>query len=143
MLRASIAFVLLAACGGSDGPRPITFGGDRPVDLKVPATLTPGKDYPLVVVLHGYGVNGFVQSAFFGTTTLPANDQALVLAPEGTVDSTGNQFWNADPACCDFGHTNVDDVAYIGGLIDDVMDAWPVDPKQVYVIGHSNGGYMA
>ncbi len=139
-----ILMCLLAACGGgSDGPRPMTFGGDRPVDLKVPATLTPGKQYPLVVVLHGYGANGFTQSAYFGTAMLPAMDAALVIAPDGTIDSTGKQFWNADAACCDFDGKHPDDVAYIGGLIDDVIDTWPVDPKQVYVVGHSNGGFMA
>jgi len=66
-----------------------------------------------------------------------------VLAPDGTTDASGKQFWNADPACCDFGHTGVDDVKYIGGLIDDVMDTWPVDKNQVFIVGHSNGGYMA
>ncbi len=139
-----ILMSLLAACGGeSDGPRPTTFGGDRPVDLKAPATLTEGKQYPLVVVLHGYGASGFVQSAYFGTSMLPAMDAALVIAPDGLVDSTGKQFWNADAACCDFDGKHPDDVAYIGGLIDAVLDSWPVDRKQVYVVGHSNGGFMS
>ncbi len=135
---------LLAACGGeSEGPRPTTFGGDRPVDLKTPVTLTEGKQYPLVVVLHGYGANGFAQSAYFGTNMLPATDAALVIAPDGTVDDSGKQFWNADAACCDFNNKRPDDVAYIGGLIDAVLDTWPVDPEQVYVVGHSNGGFMS
>jgi polyhydroxybutyrate depolymerase len=99
--------------------------------------------YPLVVVLHGYGASGFVQEAYFGLGVLPMTDQAFVVAPNGLVDSTGNQFWNADPACCDFDHKNPDDVGYIGGLIDDIIATWPVDPFGVYVIGHSNGGYMA
>ncbi|MEO7093920.1 MAG: PHB depolymerase family esterase, partial [Polyangiales bacterium] len=137
--------LMLAACGdgGSDGPRPTTFGGERPVDLKAPATLTAGKQYPLVVVLHGYGASGFVQSAYFNTTMLPAMDAALVIAPDGTVDAGGKQFWNADAACCDFEGQKPDDVAYLGGLLDDVIDAWPVDRDQVFVLGHSNGGFMA
>lgn len=135
----------LAACddGGTMGPRPTTFGGDRPADLKAPATLTAGKQYPLVVVLHGYGANGFTQSAYFGTSTLPAQDAALVIAPDGLIDSNGKPFWNADAACCDFDHKNPDDVGYIGGLIDDIVASWPVDPSAVFVIGHSNGGFMA
>lgn len=145
MRCALLALILVTACGdgGSDGPRPTSFGGDRPVDLKAPATLTAGKQYPLVIVLHGYGANGFVQSAFFNTTMLPGMDAALVLAPDGTIDASGKQFWNADPACCDFGGKHPDDVGYIGKLIDDVMDTWPVDPDQVFIVGHSNGGYMA
>lgn len=144
-MRTALAILLvLSACSGDDGgPRPTQYGGDRPADLKVPPTLTPGKQYPLLVVLHGYGANGFVQTAFFGVGGLPAADQALLIAPDGLVDSTGKQFWNADAACCDFDHKNPDDVGYIGGLIDDISADWPVDKNQVYVLGHSNGGYMA
>ena len=119
------------------------FGGDRPAELKVPAMLTEGKQYPLLVVLHGFGASGFVQTAFFGVGGLPAADQALLIAPDGTENSTGKQFWNADPACCDFEGQKPDDVAYIGSLIDDIKDEWPVDPAQVFILGHSNGGYMA
>ncbi len=130
--------------GGDDGGgRQHIFGGDRPVELKTPAMLTEGKQYPLLVVLHGYGANGFVQTAFFGTNALLDADEALVIAPDGTEDSAGKLFWNADAACCDFDHTNPDDVAYIGGLIDDISAEWPVDKNQVFVLGHSNGGYMA
>lgn len=105
--------------------------------------LTEGKQYPLVVVLHGFGASGFVQTAYFGVGGLPAADQALLIAPDGIEDNAGKQFWNADPACCDFNGKNPDDVAYIGGLIDDIKAEWPVDPKQVFLLGHSNGGYMA
>lgn len=143
MRIAPIVFILLAACGDDGGPRPTTFGGDRPVELKTPATLTDGKDYPLVVVLHGYGASGFVQSAYFNTSMLPGMDAALVLAPDGLVDASGKQFWNADAACCDFDGKKPDDVGYIGGLIDDVLASWPVDRKQVFIVGHSNGGFMA
>ncbi len=119
------------------------FGGDRPVELEAPATLTDGKRYPLILVLHGFGANGFAQAAYFGVSGLPAADEALLLAPDGTTNSSGQQFWNADPACCDFEGQKPDDVAYLGGLIDDVKDTWPVDPDRVFVVGHSNGGFMA
>jgi polyhydroxybutyrate depolymerase len=142
-MRALAIAVLLIGCTGNGGPRGTTYGGDRPAELKVPATLTEGKQYPLLVVLHGYGASGFVQTAFFGVGGLPAADKALLIAPDGTEDSMGKQFWNADAACCDFDHKNPDDVGYIGGLIDDISADWPVDKKQVFVLGHSNGGYMA
>lgn len=149
-MRAPAVLIAMVACvsacgseGGDGGERPTIFGGDRPAELKTPAMLTEGKQYPLLVVLHGYGANGFVQTAFFGVGGLPAADEALLIAPDGTEDSAGKLFWNADPACCDFDGKNPDDVAYIGGLIDDISAAWPVDKNQVFVLGHSNGGYMA
>jgi polyhydroxybutyrate depolymerase len=144
--RFLVGALALAACGKSpptDKRPPTTFGGDRPTVLQVPPTVKPGQLYPLVLILHGYGANGFVQQAYFGMNQLASQGPAFVLAPDGLVDSQGAEFWNADPACCDYDHKNPDDVGYLGGLIDDVMAAWPIDPQQVYVIGHSNGGYMA
>jgi polyhydroxybutyrate depolymerase len=143
----ALAIVLLAsACGGDDGGNMLpgkTYGGDRPAELKTPEMLTEGKKYPLVVVLHGFGANGFVQTAYFGLGDLPTEDKALLIAPDGTPNSTGKLFWNADTACCDFEGQMPNDVAYIGGLIDDISADWPVDKSQVFVLGHSNGGYMA
>ena len=136
---------LLAACGGGgdSGPRPTTFGGDRPVDIKAPPSFDAGRDYPLIVALHGYGGNSFQHTAYFGLTKLVTDGEALMIAPDGIVDTGGRQFWNADPQCCDFGGKNPDDVGYIGKLVDDVLASWPVDRNRVFIIGHSNGGYMA
>lgn len=139
----TVVGMVVACGGGTDEPPPRLFGGDRPAELETPTTLTDGKQYPLVLVLHGFGANGFAQAAYLGLSDLPARDEAFVIAPDGTPNSTGRLFWNADPACCDFDGQNPDDVAYLGGLIDDVVAAWPVDPAAVYVVGHSNGGFMA
>jgi len=143
--RAVVVFVCAAtACGSStdDGPRATTFGGDRPTQLQVPLDFVDdGTLYPLVVVLHGYSATGFVQSAYFGMR--PAPEGTFVLAPDGLTDSSGNEYWNADPACCDFDHTGVDDSTYLGDLIADVAHTWPIDPKAIHLIGHSNGGFMA
>lgn len=148
-----------AACGGDDGgsvgtdagvdaaidapARPRLFGGMRPITLQVPTDFDGSHTYPLLIILHGYGVNGPVQQAYFGLGGAADSAQTLILAPNGTVDAGGKQFWNADAACCDVGHTGVDDVAYLGGLIDDVAAAWPVDRARITVLGHSNGAFMA
>jgi polyhydroxybutyrate depolymerase len=138
------ALVMLAACGSSPAaPRPVTFGGDRPVDLQVPIGFDDSKTYPIVMVLHGYSANGVIQEAFFGIKNEVDAGNAFVLAPDGLVDSMDHEYWNADAACCDYDHTNVDDVAYLGGLLDDITAAWPIDPAHVIVIGHSNGGWMS
>jgi polyhydroxybutyrate depolymerase len=135
--------VAMAACGNPPAARPTTFGGDRPVDLQIPTNLDDGKLYPLVLILHGYGASGFVQEAFFQFKPIVTGGEAFVLAPDGLVDSTGHQYWNADPACCDFDHANPDDSGYLGGVLQAVIAAWPIDPASVVLLGHSNGGYMA
>ncbi len=144
MQRLAALACLLLGCSDDSSTLPTTLGGDRPVDLRVPPTFDAGQTFPLVMVLHGFGASGFVQQAYFGAGALVTENQAFVLAPDGTVGGDGRQFWNADPACCDFGGTGVDDVAYLGGLLDEILASdWPVDPDRVFLIGHSNGGYMS
>ncbi len=149
MRRIAAISCLLLGCGddgGSTGDnRPTMLGtADRPVDLKIPTNLDESQTYPLVMVLHGYGASGFVQQAYFGAGPLATSSTAFVISPDGTVDSSGKQFWNADPACCDFGGTGVDDVGYLGTILDDALASdWPIDPDRVFVIGHSNGGFMS
>ena len=143
-MRALAVWIACAACGGDGKPMSTkTFGGDRPADLKTPTQLTPGKQYPLVVLLHGFTANGFAQSALFQMNALTTTDAALWIAPDGTTNLSGKQFWNAGPECCDFNDQNPDDVTYLGELVDEIKAEWPIDEGQVFFIGHSNGGYMS
>ena len=131
-----------AATAVADMPTKVTFGGKRPVNLEVPDDYDHGKRYPLVLVLHGYSANGWVQERLFGYDKL-VKKGVLVAAPDGTTDKDGNQFWNATDACCDRYDTKVDDVAYLTGLIKEIKAEYNVDPGKVFLIGHSNGGFMS
>ena len=138
------SLVVLAACGNSSssGPPPTQYGTtDRPVTLQVPANYDSGKHYPLIMVLHGYSASGFVQEAYFGIKAEVTAGNAFVVAPDGLIDSHGAEYWNADPGCCDFDHTNPDDSGYLGDILTAVRADYPID--HTWLIGHSNGGYMA
>ena len=67
----------------------------------------------------------------------------LYCVPEGTKNKNGAQFWNASEACCDGFDTGVDDSGYLRGLLEAIGARFPLDRKRVFVIGHSNGGFMA
>ena len=67
----------------------------------------------------------------------------LYCYPDGTIDRWGNRFWNATDACCDFGNTGVDDAGYLRALIEEIARRFAVDRKRIYLVGHSNGGFMA
>lgn len=54
-----------------------------------------------------------------------------------------NRFWNASDACCDFYHTGTDASGYLHQLLETVKSRYPVDPDRVYLIGHSNGAFIA
>jgi polyhydroxybutyrate depolymerase len=121
----------------------IKFGGDRPVNLHVPRSYKCGTKAPLVMMLHGYTASGFLEEAYLGITPVSEKRGFLYVAPDGTVDADKNGFWNATDACCNFGNSTVDDSAYLSGLIAEIEKAYDVDEKRVYVVGHSNGGFMA
>jgi polyhydroxybutyrate depolymerase len=126
---------------GTGGGLPI--GGDRPVDVLVPSSLKPGVPAPLVILLHGYSVNGTVEELYLQLAPLAEERGFLYAHPDGTIDKASNYFWNATDACCDMDHTNVDDSAYLASLIDQIQARYDVDPKRIYLVGHSNGGFMS
>ena len=124
------------------GPTTV-FGGDRPVTLGVPTSYSADTPAPLVIALHGFFTNPDYIVGLLGIETWYEDKGFLFLAPDGLADADGNYHWNATPACCDFYDKGTDDVAYLAGLIRDVSAVYNVDPKRTYVIGHSNGGFMA
>jgi polyhydroxybutyrate depolymerase len=118
-------------------------GGDRPVAVHVPASYQDGHPVPLVLLLHGYGGTGANEEAYMQLAAEADLRGFLYAYPNGTIDVAGNRFWNATDACCDFFHTDVDDSAYLAGVIEEIESRYSVAPRQVYVIGHSNGAFMA
>ena len=69
----------------------------------------------------------------------------LLVSPDGDKESGGdeNRFWNASSACCNFFQSDIDDSAYILSIINEVKADFNVDSNRVYLIGHSNGGFMS
>jgi|GEM_PF-1226424 len=121
------------------------FGGSRPATLNVPKDYDAKKSYPLLVVLHGYGASGIIQSTYLGLNRLVDDKKILMIAPDGTQETVGQKkrFWNATDACCNFYQSKVDDVAYIKGLVEEISKSYNVDRKKVFLLGHSNGGFMS
>ncbi|MBX3216561.1 MAG: alpha/beta fold hydrolase [Labilithrix sp.] len=122
---------------------PATIFTERPYAVTTPSKYDAKVATPLVVLLHGYSGNASFQDSYFRLSALAETKTFLVALPEGTKDAIKNQFWNASDACCDFAQTGVDDVAYLKALIADMKSRFNVDAKRVYVVGHSNGGFMA
>ena len=96
-----------------------------------------------MILLHGYQASGLVQDIIFRTSSAADAKGYFFAAPDGTVDSSGARFWNATDACCNFDESDVDDVAYLTTLVHDIEAAYSIDPKRVYFVGHSNGGFMS
>lgn len=155
--------IALGACNAAEDEMPLTgepdaspiddvpsypgvrtvFGGDRPATLNVPPNYTKNEPAPLLVLLHGYSELTTYMPSYTGTTNLHETEGIFTIAPVGTPDETGQSFWSGTDACCDFYDSGLDDVAYLGELITDIMSEYAIDPKRVWVIGHSNGAFMA
>jgi polyhydroxybutyrate depolymerase len=114
----------------------------RPYGLVVPEDVEDGEAVPLIVVLHGYG-QGPEFAGYFNLDAVAAEHGAIVAYPLGTPDAFGRRFWNATDVCCDFLRRGVDDVAYISAVIDDVASKHRVDARRIFVVGYSNGAFMA
>jgi polyhydroxybutyrate depolymerase len=115
----------------------------RPYTSVVPAGYDPQKPTPLLLLLHGYSSQGILEDAYFGLSSIVDQRGFLYAYPDGTVDQVGLHFWNADDACCNFFGSTVDDVAYLNAVVDDMSARYNVDPRRIFVAGHSNGGFMA
>lgn len=150
----------LIACGGTEpdeptGPDlsdpiydpatwPVEVGSaERPADVLWPSDYPRGERLPVIVLLHGFGVNGELQDFVYQLTARVDRYGFVLLLPDGTQNTGFERFWNATPQCCDFEGSGVDDVGYLDGLLDELEASMPIDAERIYVTGHSNGGYMS
>ncbi len=114
----------------------------RPYSEFVPSSYSSNSPAPLVVLLHGYGSSGKQQESYMNFTAV-AEQRGFILAyPDGTVDATGKQFWNATEVCCNF-FLDVDDDAYLVSILNEMESKYSIDRKRIYFVGHSNGGFMS
>lgn len=142
---------LLAACGVSgtraDDPASLTIshdGRDRSYVLRLPADARASGDrVPLVLVLHGGGGNAASAENMTGFTELARAEGFVVAYPEGSARRGRLLTWNAGHCCGYAMQQNVDDIGFLGALIDHLIRQYPVDPARIYVTGMSNGAMMA
>ncbi|MFD2874213.1 alpha/beta hydrolase family esterase [Mucilaginibacter ximonensis] len=97
---------------------------------------------PLVIVLHGSGIDGAKIRAWTGYEFDQLADQYgfAVAYPNGYRHNWNDIRKNAPfPAK----KKNIDDVGFIRSLIESFRLSHNIDPQQVYIFGYSNGGMMA
>ena len=143
-LRTLLAATVLVLFSASVGAQSIDLGrGELPVT--VPANYDAGSPAPLIVLLHGYTSSGAGQDSYMGFSAIADTYGFLLVSPDGDKESGGdeNRFWNASSACCNFFQSDIDDSAYILSIINEVKADFNVDSNRVYLIGHSNGGFMS
>ena len=97
-----------------------------------------GERHPLVIVLHGLGMEG-EGIAFVGAWGAPAETgEFLVAFPDG-LDSS----WNAGSCCGPSMRNDANDVGFINDLVAWAREQPEVDPERISLAGFSNGGMLA
>ena len=124
---------------------PRTIGPpERPALLFAPDTVSPGERPPLYILLHGYLDKAAWMIDFVRSEGFERRRGALVVVPQGRRDWTGQRYWASGSACCNFhGASEGDDEALLVSLIDQGIEELGADPERVYIVGFSNGGFMA
>ena len=121
----------------------VTVGRDgRYTELRMPGGHNYSNPLPLVVALHGFGGNGLGNANYMHMFDSIHENEHLLLYPDGTQNWFGQRRWNATGACCSFG-SNIDDVGYLVGLINEAVQSYGADPDGIVITGLSNGGFMS
>ncbi len=127
------------------GDREITIqsgGRTRSAIVHVPASYIGDRAVPLVLLLHGGGGNGAQAERSYGMNPVADREGFIVAYPNGTSAGSNMLTWNA-ANCCAFAYeTDVDDVAFISALLDELSRRYTVDANRIYVTGMSNGAMM-
>lgn len=112
-------------------------GGTRSATVITPAAVAPGERLPVVMVLHGLGVNANAMSRIADWRTAVARDGFIAVFPQGVNDS-----WNMGPCCPPANLLGVPDTAFLDALVEDLRGRSDVDPQRLYMTGFSNGALM-
>jgi len=118
---------------------------DRPAVLQLAGQEQPWRRRPLVVVLHGYGMDAASMDRFVSASATGAALKSHILIPEGRLNPEGKRFWDATDACCDFYSPSLSDIdaKYVMRLIHEVQRRYRVEHDEIYLVGFSNGAFLA
>jgi polyhydroxybutyrate depolymerase len=113
-------------------------GMDRTYLLATPPDVAGRDPLPLLLALHGWTQTMNDAEEISGFDAMATDPGAVIVYPQGY-----GQSWNAGACCKPANVEGVDDVKFLGALIDQLEREYPVDPNRVFVLGGSNGGEMA
>jgi len=114
-------------------------GIDRNYLLYVPDSIK--ENASLVVVIHGYTSTADNIMGYSRMNRLADENNFVVAYPQGTVDVLGNTFFNVGYSFNS--NSTIDDVSFIEAMVLEVQKNYPLNPKNTFATGMSNGGDMS
>ena len=123
-----------------DHSRTVTVGKlERTYLVHVPPKYDGAKAMPVVLVFHGGGSNPEQMEKYCGLDAKADEAGFIAVYPAGS-GHLSFLTWNAGNCCGYAERNNVDDVAFVRALLDDLIAADRIDEKRIYATGMSNGG---
>ncbi|NWG70390.1 MAG: prolyl oligopeptidase family serine peptidase [Parvularculaceae bacterium] len=162
-VTAASAAALLLSCAGANAAR-TQGGGDFPaaegvesVDIVaggrtrnyliyVPRSYRPGSPTPLVLAFHGGRDNARNMAGYTRLPELADREGFIVAFPNGTMGKKiDGGTWNTGSGLGQgqAEKRDVNDLAFVRAMIDDIRDEYSIDSRRIYATGMSKGGMMA
>ena len=107
-------------------------GQNRTYYLHTPRSSLFARPLPLVVALHGSGMQGKEMADKTAFNQLADRANFIVVYPDAL-----KKRWNVS------GRTSEDNVAFVRHLISQVQQVRPIDSTRIYIVGLSSGGFLA
>src|SRR6185295_13146177 len=134
ILRRFIPLVLLFSCASAGvmaqkitKETSVSEGKKRTYYLYVPKSITASKTVPLIVLLHGSNHVGLSLAEKWND--LAEKEGAILVAP----NSVESSHWSVPD----------DGPQFLHELVESIKTKYPVNPKRVYLFGHSGGAIFA
>ena len=128
------------ALGGNYDWKIMSGGKERIVRVHVPKGYDRTKPVPVVLNFHGYSSNATEQNILAGMADKADSAGFIAVHPEG-IGIT--QSWNAGACCGEAASSAIDDIGFVGKIIDEVSSKACVDSHRVFATGMSNGGFLS
>lgn len=116
---------------------------NRKAKVYLPKNLNEKRSWPVIISLHGYFSSPNFQNLYFRAKKLVTKKGFILVVPYGSRSLLGGRYWNTEGYCCDFFKQKADDLGFLKKLISSIKTEYPVDPEKVFLVGHSNGGFLA
>jgi polyhydroxybutyrate depolymerase len=115
---------------------------ERSYVVHVPEAATPPAAWPVVLAFHGGGTNAETMIRFSGLSQKADTAGFVAVYPNGSGRLPRALTFNGGNCCGHALRHGVDDVKFVGELLDDLATVLPVDERRVFATGMSNGAML-
>ncbi|HEX3997717.1 MAG TPA: PHB depolymerase family esterase [Pirellulales bacterium] len=127
-----------------DACRTLSVGGlERRYWIHVPPQYDGATAMPVVLAFHGGASNGEQMARFCGLSETADAAGFLCVYPNGSGRLPRVLTWNGGNCCGYARQQQIDDVAFVRGLLSDLATVAAIDRRRVFATGMSNGAIFS